>query len=75
MLHYFSDFFDNLYEQNSDLELLWKFILTGGLHKHAILIKVTRQKSIKATEQNTKCIHEVHAQASNLSTVSRLFII
>ena len=57
MLYYFSDFFDNFYKQNSNLELIWKCILTGGLHKHAILISDSGRNLLKAAEQNTECIY------------------
>ena len=59
MLYYFSDFFDNFYKQNSNLELIWKCILTGGLHKHAILITVTVVVIYwKQPRKNTECIYK-----------------
>ena len=74
MLYYFSDFFDNFYKQNSNLELIWKCVLTGGPHKNAILITVTVVEIYwKQPRKNTECIYKRFMHKGVFSCDSYMF--
>ena len=64
---FFSDLFDNFYQQNSNLQLIWKCISTGGLHKHTILITVT----VVEISKSNRAKHRMYTQCS--CTIKRVF--